>query len=61
MAYIRKRGDSYQIRVSCGMDDKGDQVERTMSWKPDPRMSERQAEKEVQKIALEFEEKCRNT
>lgn len=43
------------------MVDKGDQVERTMSWKPDPRMSERQAEKEVQKIALEFEEKCRNT
>ena len=60
MAYIRKRGNSYQIRVSCGMDDNGEQIEQTMTWKPDPGMTEKQTEKEVQRIAFEFEERCKN-
>lgn len=60
MAYIRKRGNLYQIRVSCGMDDNGEQTEQTMTWKPDPGMTEKQTEKEVQCIAFEFEERCKN-
>ena len=45
MATIRKRGKSYQIRVSCGYDVNGNQVERSMTWKPDPKMTEKQIEK----------------
>ena len=58
MANIRKRGNSYQIRVSCGYDKDGNQVSKTMTWKPDPSMTERQAEKEAQKQAMLFEERC---
>ena len=58
MANIRKRGNSYQIRVSCGYDTKGNQVSKTMTWKPPEGMTERQAEKESYKQAILFEEKC---
>ena len=58
MANIRKRGDSYQIRVSCGYDTDGNQVTKSMTWRPDPSMTEKQAEKEVQKQAMLFEERC---
>lgn len=58
MANIRKRGNTYQIRVSCGYDTRGNQVVQTMSWKPEPNMTEKQAEKEVQRQAVLFEEKC---
>ena len=58
MATIRKRGNTYQIRVSCGYDTIGNQVIQTTTWKPEPNMTARQAEKEVQKQAMLFEEKC---
>ena len=58
MATIRKRGNTYQIRVSCGYDSKGNQVIQTTSWKPEPSMKARQVEKEVQKQAMLFEDKC---
>lgn len=58
MATIRKRGTTYQIRVSCGYDSKGNQVIQTMSWSPEPNMTARQAEKEVQRQAILFEDKC---
>lgn len=58
MANIRRRGNSYQIRVSCGYDTKGNQVSKTMTWKPPEGMTERQAEKEAYKQAILFEEKC---
>ena len=57
MATIRKRGNTYQIRVSCGYDTSGNQVIQTTTWKPEPNMTARQAEKEVQKQAMLFEEK----
>lgn len=47
-----------QIRVSCGYDTSGNQVIQITSWKPEPNMTARQAEKEVQKQAILFEEKC---
>lgn len=58
MANIRKRGNAYQIRVSCGYNTKGEQITQTMTWKPPEGMTPKQAEKEVQKQAVYFEEKC---
>ena len=58
MATIRKRGNSYQIRVSCGYDVIGNQVMQTMSWKPDKNMTAKQIEKEVNRQAVLFEEAC---
>lgn len=58
MATIRKRGNSYQIRVSEGYDSKGKQVIRTKSWKPSPEMTAKQVEKELQRQAVIFEEQC---
>ena len=58
MATIRKRGNSYQIRVSCGYDTSGNQVVQTMTWKPSENMSKKQIEKELNKQAILFEDKC---
>ncbi len=58
MATIRKRGSSYQIRVSCGYDTKGNQVEQSMTWKPDEKMTPKQIEKELNRQAVMFEEAC---
>ena len=58
MATIRKRGGSYQIRVSCGYNTDGKQVEQSMTWKPDPKLTPKQVEKELNKIAVKFEEDC---
>ena len=58
MANIRKRGNTYQIRVSCGYDTNGKQVSQTMTWKPTEGMTPKQIEKEVQRQAWLFEEKC---
>lgn len=58
MANIRRRGNTYQIRVSCGYDTQGNQVVQTMTWKPAEGITPRQIEKEVQKQAMLFEEKC---
>lgn len=60
MATIRKRGNSYQIRVSCGYDTNGNQVERSMTWKPDSKMTEKQIQKELNRQAVMFEESCSN-
>ena len=60
MATIRKRGKSYLIRAYCGYAIDGKQIEKTMTYKPLPGMTEKQAEKQAQKIAFEFEQKCQN-
>lgn len=59
MATIRKRGNSYQIRVSCGTDIYGKKIINSMTWKPDDKMTPRQIEKELNKIAVQFEEKVK--
>ena len=58
MATIRKRGNSYQIRVSCGYDTNGNHKEQTMTWKPEKGMTERQIQKELNRVAVKFEENC---
>ncbi len=59
MATIKKRGNSYLIRVSCGYDMQGKQIVHSMTWKPEAGMTVKQMEKEVQRQAVLFEEKCK--
>ncbi len=56
MATIQKRGDSYSIRASCGYDSKGKQVIQSITWKPGPKMTAKQIEKELNRQAVMFEE-----
>ncbi|MBP1577934.1 MAG: site-specific integrase [Oscillospiraceae bacterium] len=58
MASIRKRGDSYTITVSCGYDIRGKQIRRHKTWRPPAGMTKRQAERELQRQSLIFEEEC---
>ena len=58
MATITKRKGSYLIRVSCGYDTNGKQIIYSKTWKPDKVMTQKQEEKELQKIAVLFEEQC---
>src|SRR5690606_464343 len=56
MASIRKRGkNSYQITVSCGYDINGKKLIETKTIRRPPGITDKQWEKELQKIALEFE------
>ncbi|MEG2638952.1 MAG: tyrosine-type recombinase/integrase [Clostridiales bacterium] len=59
MATIKKRNDSYLITVSLGADYKGKKIRRYTTWEPPENMSEKRQEKEVERIANEFEAKCR--
>ncbi|MBR6996144.1 MAG: site-specific integrase [Ruminococcus sp.] len=58
MATIKKRGDSYLIRVSCGYDINGNHMEQSMTWKPEKGMTPKQIKKEVERQATLFEEAC---
>ena len=58
MATVRKRGKSYQIRVSCGYDSLGNQVVQTKSWTPEKGMTAKQIEKELNRQMVLFEEEC---
>lgn len=60
MANTQKRGDSYSIRVSCGYDINGKQIFKTTTWKPEADMTPKQIEKELNRQATLFEERCRN-
>lgn len=55
MARIEKRGDSYRITVSAGYDGTGKQIRKTKTWKPEPGMTARQIEKELDRQAVLFE------
>ena len=62
MATIKRRegknGASYLIRSSCGYDVTGKQIMRSMTWRPKPGMTEKQIEKELNRQAVLFGEKC---
>ncbi|WP_028510315.1 site-specific integrase [Ruminococcus sp. NK3A76] len=60
MANITKRGNTYRIRVSCGLDINDKQIVKSTTYKPLPGMTEKQIQKELQKQALLFEEACKN-
>ena len=51
---------SYTIRVYHGYDSSGKRLKPyTMSWKPDPKMTAKQIEKELNRQAVQFEEQFR--
>ena len=58
MATIRKRGNSYQIRVSAGYDTNGNHKEQAMTWRPPEGITERQIQKELNRQAVIFEDAC---
>lgn len=60
MATIVKRGNSYRIRCYDGYDSNGKQIERCMTWTPEPGMSEAKIKKEVKKQAEIFEINVKN-
>ena len=57
MATIEKRGAAYRITVAAGIDVNGKQLRQRMTWTPDPGMTPRQVQKELQRQATLFEEK----
>jgi len=60
MATITKRGETYRIRVSCGYDINGKQIMRSTTWNPQPGMTKKQIERELQRQTVLFEERCRS-
>ena len=50
-----KTGISYKITVTTGRDSAGKQIRHFKTWKPSRSMTARQMEKEVQRVAVEFE------
>ena len=46
--------------MSCGYDNTGKQIRRTMTYKPEAGMTLKQIEKAVKRQAVLFEEKCRS-
>ena len=59
MAHIERRdgknGISYRITVFQGRDLNGKQLTQKMTWKPDGKMTERQMQKAVERVAADFE------
>lgn len=58
MANIQQRGNTYKITAYSGYDTAGKQIRRTMTYKPSEDLSPAKLKKELDKIALDFEEKC---
>lgn len=61
MASATKRGNSYRIRSSCGYTSDGQQVIKSKTWTPDPGMTQKQIEKELNRQMVLFDEECRGS
>ena len=66
MATIQKRKNksgvlSFLIKVSLGYDINDKQIIKSMTWKPETSMTIRQAEKEANRQAILFEDKCKSS
>lgn len=59
MATVKKRGNSYKITASCGYDMTGKQLRQHMTWTPEPGMTGRQIEKELERQKVLFEERAK--
>ena len=59
MASITKRGNSYRISVSNGYRTDGRKIMHTKTWTPPYNMTARQTQKELQRVAVEFENAVR--
>jgi len=58
MAYYTKRGATYLIRASVGYRADGTQVERSKTWRPDPKLTPTQLEKALNRQCVLFEDQC---
>ena len=47
MALVEKRGNSYRITAYAGYDLNGKQIKKHLTWKPEPGMTKKQIEKEL--------------
>ncbi len=61
MASVTQRGNSYKITVSNGYDLNGKQIRQHMTWTPEPGMTKKQIEKELQRQVVLFEEQVKYT
>lgn len=59
MAAITKRGDTFQIVVSLGLDINGRKIRKTTTYKPPENVTPKKAEKLAFEFAVEFENKCK--
>lgn len=59
MATINKRGNTFQIVVSLGLDVNGKKIRKTTTYKPPENTTPKKAEKLAQEFAVEFERKCK--
>lgn len=59
MATVNKRGNTYQIIVSLGLDVNGKKIRKTTTYKPPENVTPKKAEKLANEFAIEFEQKCK--
>ena len=59
MATINKRGNTFQIVVSLGLDVNGKKIRKTTTYKPPEGTTPKKAEKLAAEYAAEFERKCK--
>lgn len=59
MASVNKRGKTFQITVSLGLDLYGKKIRKTTTYKPPENVSAKKAEKLAIEFAVEFERKCK--
>ena len=56
----RKKGTTFRIRVGAGYDFSGKQIRHSMNWTPPSGMTERQIEKELNKVVVDFENRVQD-
>lgn len=59
MATITKRGNTYQITVSLGLDIAGKKIRKTTTFKPPLDAAPKKADKMALEFAIDFENRCR--
>lgn len=59
MATVNKRGNTFQIVVSLGLDVNGKKIRKTTTYKPPENTTPKKAEKLAHEFAIEFERKCK--
>jgi hypothetical protein len=59
MASARKRGNGYQITVSCGYGSDGKKIFKNTTWAPSAGMTEKQVQKELERQKVLFEEQVK--
>lgn len=59
MATVRKKGRGYEIRVYCGVDSNYKRIDKSKMWIPEPNMTSKQIEKELERQKILFEEEVK--